>query len=192
MFVILWHTMIHTCNPQKPPHWMQPLCKILVDKCSIKATFVMLSLQRIPQVDLRVSGPFYTRFSLKARRGCFMAALTLGICQLGSKHRTLSNSDNTDSLASGLSQCIGSDAPLNEAFAQALIGRSIHWNPSWLQDLLPWVEIRGQHINAYSLCHICCCKPEFNLPKSQNINIEWRFSCFPAVVIFMGQTAAVT
>ncbi len=86
----------------------------------------------------------------------------------------------TDSLASGLSRSICSDAPLNKAFAWVLIGRSICGNFSCLQDLLSWAEIKAQNVNAHWMCHIWCSQPEFNFQKSQGHKYWVMVSCFLA------------
>lgn len=131
IFVILRHAAIHTRNPHKTHSVsMRPLCEILLDDCSIKATScdVEFFFQRIPLVDLGVGWPFHSRFCSKARGGCYTAALSRGICQPGSEHRAPFLTQRSQRQTASPQVYLGLSAAvphLTKAFARAVIGRSV-------------------------------------------------------------------
>lgn len=164
---------------------MRPLCEILLDDCSIKATScdVEFFFQRIPLVDLGVGWPFHSRFCSKARGGCYTAALSRGICQPGSEHGAPFLTQRSQRQTASPQVYLGLSAAvphLTKAFARAVIGRSVCWNLSRLQDLLPragmkapkYRRIRRVTFAAFSQSLIFRCRG--------NVNIEPFFFYAPA------------
>ena len=159
---------------------MRPLCETLLDDCSIKATFCDVEFfLRIPLVDLGVGWPFHSRFCLKARGGCYTAALSWGICQPGSEHRApfLTQRSHRQTASPQVYLGLSAAVPhLTKAFARVVIGRSVCWNLSCLRDLLPWAGIKApKYRRSFDVSHFAAFSQSLIFRCRRNVNIEQLF-----------------